>query len=329
MLSVPSDAGDRIPMTDSCPACDELHRKFRQDEGFRNAVMAKYGRCKAIEEEIKSVPSFAAPQLAITWKQEHGEYKRLLEASVPHSHPLGSQVVPPTMTESLERGESHMIMDGVASGQQHKVARAKTPILAAEICILLISCTMAFRNYSGLRTVFAAVSFVVAIQLCVSAQFDIGTENRVVGVSRQQERLRPRLACIYACHWTVDCLELIFGGHTALTAVTIATSMLKGKFELAFLFGSLLAMLAAERSRATRETLSWVMAGQTVLAVRAYVVWRELDQSTDPRSMWRRDGGAAQYAATTLVAQIGWPVLAAALALALTAPAGHTPTRKT
>jgi uncharacterized membrane protein (GlpM family) len=213
---------------------------------------------------------------------------------------------------ALQAG-STSVVDGKAASS------AKAPVLLGELCILLVSCTMALRNYSGPRTMFATVTFAIAIHLCVCAQIESSgaRSDARAGVASQRERLRPRLAFLYALHWTVDLLELVLGGHRASTAVSIATACLRGKYELGLLFGGVLAMLAAERSRTTtRATLGWAMAGQTALAMRAYVVWHELQRSTDAQSVWRQGSRADEYAWSALLAQVAWPILAATLALA-------------
>jgi hypothetical protein len=82
------------------------------------------------------------------------EYTRLLEASQPHSHPLGGGGGGSAPSaDSLELGESPLALQaGSTSVVDGKAASsAKAPVLLGELCILLVSCTMALRNYSQAR----------------------------------------------------------------------------------------------------------------------------------------------------------------------------------
>ena len=302
---------------------DALRLKFNRDAAFRRAVLEKYRRCRAIELEIqqKTPGDPSLPALAREWKREHTEYKQMwVEAHCDSHSPEFHDGAQCSVSSGSLSGERGLAMERTGQHLDNSSAKQRTaPALLLEVAVLVICCSLALRNYSGPRTIFATVSFGVGMHLVVAAELTSpGSDN--AETESQSAQLRPRLALLYACHWTADTLELVFGGHTATTAVTIATSMLKGRFELACLFVAVLAMLNAQRANASRssvrKTLAWSMMGQAMLALRAYIVWREL-LAMPPDSPWRQ-GGAEEYARVTFQGQVGGPILAAALALALT-----------
>ena len=148
--------------------------------------------------------------------------------------------------------------------------------LLTEICILAASSLLVLHTYSGPRSAFATSTLAVAVYMAFDA---CRVDDTAATSARKRAALRPKLAFLFLCHWSVDLLALWFAGeHMAEHAIKIAQGMLNAPFTLCVLFSAVLAMLGAEGDCTAyhRATIGFVIAAQIVLGLRAYVVWREL-----------------------------------------------------
>ena len=182
----------------------------------------------------------------------------------------------------------------VETARQGQYARYESVFLEAAVVICCIS--LALHNYSGPRSLMAAVSFTVCLQQIYEARKFGGATAK---------SLRPRLALLYLVHWSLDAAHLWLFGTTD-DALRIARAMTAGFWELALLFGMVTALVGACAGQHGRTAMGRVVAAQAVLGVRARITW------SLSRSHLSGEEGL-EYLRAAAGAQIVFPLLTAVL----------------
>ena len=156
--------------------------------------------------------------------------------------------------------------------------------------VVLFCCALlVLYTFSGPRSVFATCSFAVGMHMTLDAR---GRD------CEKRANLRPRLALVYLCHWSLDAAHLWMVGEAA-DAVRIAKSMLTSVWELALLFGSCTCLVALSVGPRARTAIGRTVAAQAVLALRVYLAWSMLP--------WAR-ARADEYAFAAIGAQVLLPL---------------------
>lgn len=250
---------------------------------LRDMVDAQHRVCESLRNTLKSLPPSETKKrqaLAQELQWSEATYQRLerwLADSGEHGSEAAVDAAPPTR---------------------------RRPLLT-EIGILAAASLLVLHTYSGPRSAFATTTLALAVYLVFNA---CRVEDDAATAGRKRAQLRPRLAFLYLCHWSVDLLALWLAGDSITEhAIKIAKGMAKAPFALCVLYSSLLAMTGAEGNcdALHRFTIGFIITAQGVLGLRAFVVWREL--LTDPE--WR-GAPATNYAYASAASQVLLPLVA-------------------